>query len=140
MTSENKNIIRSISKTVAIVSLAFIVIVSVILILNYIRLQSVSPENNKVVEQLIIKLSENPDDEQLKTQIRSIDLISRKAFFSSHTQLKTGAILLLTGVIFFILSFKIFQTFSLKDKTLGIATKADYWATKSKERFWILFI
>ncbi|OFY34336.1 MAG: hypothetical protein A2275_02750 [Bacteroidetes bacterium RIFOXYA12_FULL_35_11] len=132
--------IKAIAKTITIVSLAFIVIVSVILILNYIRLQSVSPESNKVVEHLIIKLSENSEDEQLKTQIRSLDLITRKAFFSTHTQLKAGALLLLSGVIIFLLSFKIFHSFSLKNNDHSKEIKTDYWLTKSKERFWIFFI
>jgi len=47
---------------------------------NYFQLQSVDPLNSTVLERLIEKLAQGPEDEELREEIRALDLLARKAY------------------------------------------------------------
>ncbi len=100
-----------VAKRVAVVSTVLSVILSVLMIANYIQVKSVDPINSKAVAQLMTQLQETPHDETLKEQIRALDLLARKAYFTHLWQLRTGVFLLFAFVLVFLAAFKYMGSF-----------------------------
>ena len=85
----------NIAKKIAVISAAFFLILSILMIANYIQTKSVDPLNSSALNKLMLSLQENPNDTELKEQIRALDLLARRAYFTNQRQTKTGSYLLL---------------------------------------------
>lgn len=92
---------------IAIVAGIFAFIISILLILNYLQTNRIDPINTEVINMLVERLSENPKDELLREQIREMDLLARKAYFTNQWQIRTGGLLLIfcVGLIILALQF-----------------------------------
>ncbi|HEX7583866.1 MAG TPA: hypothetical protein VF373_04200, partial [Prolixibacteraceae bacterium] len=89
---------------IAWIAAGFSIIIAVLLIANFAQTKLNSPTDNKTIPALVKRLSQNPGDEALKTEIRAFDLMARKAYFTSQWQLRNGSYLMFLGVIITILS------------------------------------
>ena len=96
----------NVAKRVALVALVFAVILSALLIVNYIQTKSIDPLNSEALNQLMLQLQENQNDEALKEQIRALDLLARKAYFTNQWQIRTGGFLLFAFVLTFLIALK----------------------------------
>jgi outer membrane protein assembly factor BamB len=85
-------------KRVAIIAAVFALIISILLIANYVQTKSIDPLNSKAITRLMSQLRETPNDNALKDQIRAIDLLARSAYFTYQWQVRTGSILLFVFV------------------------------------------
>jgi len=95
---------------VAVVSGLFSLVVSILLIANYVQVQAITPLDNPELLKLRQQLAAAPEADKnseaasyrpaadLVDQIRTLDLLTRKAFFTSQAHLKMGGYLLLGGV------------------------------------------
>ena len=106
----NENRIMKISANTAIVAFVFSFIVAILLMLNYYQLKANDPLELESMELLVERLKDEPNNEELKNEIRSLDLLARKAFFTSQWQVKTGRYLLLLGSIIWILAMRYYFT------------------------------
>ena len=88
----------NIAKRIGQISTVFAFVLSILMIANYIQTKSVDPLNSKSIAQLMLQLQKNPDDTALKEQIRALDLLARKAYFTHQWQIKTGSYLLFAFV------------------------------------------
>ena len=79
---------------------------AVLLIANFVQTKLNKPIDNKTIPALVKRLSENPSDETLKTEIRAFDLMARKAYFTSQWQIRTGSYLMFLGIIISILAIR----------------------------------
>lgn len=104
------NQIMKISANTAIVAFVFSFIVAILLMLNYYQLKANDPLELKSMELLVERLKDEPNNEELKNEIRSLDLLARKAFFTSQWQVKTGRYLLLLGSIIWIFAMRYYFT------------------------------
>jgi len=130
----------NVAKRVAVVAVVFAVIISVLLIVNYLQTKSIDPLNSKAISQLMAKLQENPNDEALKEQIRALDLLARKAYFTYQWQIRTGSILLFVFVLVFLIALKYMS--SLKSQLPDLSESAsqdDTWENKLLSRRYIIF-
>jgi len=90
-----------------LISGVFCAVVSLLLILNFWHMKQHEPLESKTIEVLVERLSNEPNNEELKEEIRSFDLLARKAYFTSRWQVRTGTWLLLFGGIVLAVSLKI---------------------------------
>jgi low affinity Fe/Cu permease len=129
--------IKTLARYVAYLSVAVIVFVSVVMIINYVQIKKYEPIQGHSIDKLMEKLQASPDDKELREQIRVVDLLSRKAYFTSNWQIKSGGFILLVFIILFLISAKIYSS---KDSIeSGESEKLDhFWIIKSKERKWLL--
>ncbi|UCH92940.1 MAG: PQQ-binding-like beta-propeller repeat protein [Candidatus Aminicenantes bacterium] len=128
------------AKRVAIIAAVFAVILSTLLIANYIQTKSIDPLNSKAITQLMAKLQENPNDTALKEQIRALDLLARKAYFTYQWQIRTGSILLFVFVLAFLIALKYMS--SLKSQLPDLSESPnpdDTWENKLLSRRYIIF-
>ena len=99
------------ARSVAVVSGIFALILCVLLITNFLQTQSVDPLNSGALTRLMDELRENPEDTALKEQIRALDLLARKAYFTRQWQIRTGGYLLFGFVLALLLSLKYMSAF-----------------------------
>ena len=87
------------SYRVVLVSGIFCSLVALLLILNFWHMKKNEPLESKTIEALVERLKQEPDNEELRKEIRSFDLLARKAYFTSRWQVKTGTWLLAGGLV-----------------------------------------
>jgi outer membrane protein assembly factor BamB len=102
----NENQTMKIAANTAMVAFVFSFLVAILLMLNYYRLKANDPLELKSMELLVERLKDEPNSEELKNEIRSLDLLARKAFFTSQWQVKTGRYILLLGSIIWIFAMR----------------------------------
>jgi len=102
------------ARQIAWVAGAFALIMAVLLIANFVQTKLNNPIDNKTIPELVKRLSQSPDDDALKAEIRAFDLMARKAYFTSQWQLRTGCYLMFLGLIIFILAIR--YVLSVKSK------------------------
>src|SRR5512139_3651263 len=94
-------------KRMALIAFIFGILICVLLIANYLQIKKADPVNMKVMNSLVERLYQNPDDAGLREEIRTLDLLSRKAYFTSRWQIRTGGYLLLLALALIILSMQV---------------------------------
>ena len=90
---------NTVAKKVVIFAAVSAGILSVLMIANYVQTKSNDPLNSQVITQLIAQLQDNPEDTILKEQIRALDLLARKAYFTYQWQIRTGGYLLFAFIL-----------------------------------------
>ncbi len=103
-----------ISQNIALIAGIFCTAVAMLLLLNFWQVSKTDPIESAALNALVERLNQEPNNEELKVEIRNFDLLARKAYFNSQWQVKTGAYLLLFGAI--VLAFALRIYYSLKSK------------------------
>ncbi len=118
-----------------LISGIFCGVVALLLILNFWNMKQHEPLESEAIEALVKRLSQEPNNEVLKEEIRSFDLLARKAYFTSKWQIKAGTWLLLIGGIVLAASMKIYTDLragidppeALTEGLLKARANAQYW-------------
>ena len=90
-------------KVVSQISGIFTVIVALTMIYSLVQLKTINPLDNPAFIAIKEQFDKDPENAAKIEQVRAMDLMARKAYFSSRRQIETGSWLLLTGAIAFIL-------------------------------------
>ena len=88
----------------------FTLFIAVMMIIGYVQLEKIRPLENPSLDTLREIYDQNPNNEDIKEQIRALDLMARKAFFTARWQIETGTYLLLAGALIFIISQRLLFT------------------------------
>jgi outer membrane protein assembly factor BamB len=108
------------------------------MIANYIQYKKADPVNMPVINPLVERLNSNPADSALRTQIRTLDLLSRKAYFTSQWQIRTGGYMLLAALALMIIALQVVEN-RKKINPLPDAENADETLLQNrKARKWIV--
>ena len=130
----------NVAQRVALVAVVFAVILSVLMIVNYIQIKSIDPLNSKAINQLMLQLQENQNDEALKEQIRALDLLARKAYFTYQWQIRTGGFLLFALVLTFLIALKYMNSLNVQLPNLNEESESENtWENKLLARKYIIF-
>jgi outer membrane protein assembly factor BamB len=124
-----------IARRTALISGIFCALVALLLLLNFWDMKRHEPLESATIEALVKRLSEEPNNETLKEEIRSFDLLARKAYFTSRWQVKTGTWLLLVGGIVLAISLKMYTDLrariekpeEMTEEILKARANAQYW-------------
>jgi outer membrane protein assembly factor BamB len=126
-------------RNISIASAIFAMILCVVIIVNYIQVKRTDPLNSQVMKVLVDRMHANPDDEQLRQEIREIDLLSRKAFFTSQWQIRMGGYLLFISILAIVVCIK---SIELLQKSLPAAPgelRTDFWINRKVNRSWVIY-
>lgn len=85
----------------------FSTVVLVLMAVTFARLDATDPLRAGLLEAKQKRLQQNPGDEELREEIRQLDLLARRAFFDARGFLNTGAFLLLGGLAVLLASLKL---------------------------------
>jgi outer membrane protein assembly factor BamB len=89
----------------------FSLIVGAFMIVNNLRLKASDPIHTPALQRLVQELNASPQNDALKEQIREMDFLARRAFFTSQHFNQSGIWLLLGGVVMTVVAFKILGTY-----------------------------
>lgn len=103
LSEKNRKLLRAVSYASAM----FTLLIAMTMIFSFLQLEIVRPLENPVLTELKKNFDNDPRNTDLKEQIRALDLMARKAYFSTRWQIETGSYLLVFGAIFFFLSQRI---------------------------------
>ena len=92
----------SILKVVSQVAGGFTLVVALTMIFSLVQLKTINPLDNPVLLSVKDQYDKDPANASKAEQVRAMDLMARKAYFSSRWQVETGSYLLLAGAIIFI--------------------------------------
>ncbi|PKP21146.1 MAG: hypothetical protein CVU05_07505, partial [Bacteroidetes bacterium HGW-Bacteroidetes-21] len=101
-------------KSVLTIAAIFSFAICVLIIANYFQINRNDPVNTKVINTLVERLNQTPDDQALKEEIREFDLLARKAYFTTQWQIRFGGYLLLVGLIVIVISLLMLDSFRKK--------------------------
>lgn len=93
------NVLRIISQIAA----GFTLIVALTMIFSFAQSKIMKPLDNPILLSLKEQYDKDPSNAIKAEQIRVMDLMARRAYFSSRWQVETGSYLLIAGVLIFIL-------------------------------------
>lgn len=128
-----------IARNTAIISGAFVLLLSALILVNYLQIQSVDPLNSEALTRLMQQLRQEPGNEDLKEQIRALDLLARRAYFTHQWQLRTGSYLLFGSMLVFLVALKYMG--SLKSQLPDLMRQLDReeaWEDRILARKWVL--
>ena len=129
-----------IARNSAVISGAFVLLLSALILVNYMQVQSVDPLNSEALTRLMQQLREEPGNEDLKEQIRALDLLARRAYFTHQWQLRTGSYLLFGSMLVFLVALKYMG--SLRSQLPDLTREPDRaaaWEERILARKWVLF-
>ncbi len=106
-------------KRVAQIAGVFAFIISALLIVNYAQYKRIDPVETVLINSLVDRLNNNPGDTQLREEIRTLDLLARKAYFTNQWQIRTGGYLLLLCIAVLVIAMQIIKSNSGKEVVIS---------------------
>ena len=127
---------RKVYRNIALVTVVFALALLFMMGMSWIQMRQATPLQTEVMETLKQMNESNSDNAKLAEQIRQLDLLSRKAYFTQESHLKTGAWILCAMAAVIGLSLRMYfkDTKNLPEKDLH---PIDEWMTKSHARKYI---
>jgi outer membrane protein assembly factor BamB len=95
----NKEDKIKLTRDLIVIAGIFSVFTALLLFINFMQMTRNEPLESEALKTLVLRLAEDPDDDALKNDIRNLDLLARKAYFTAQWQVKTGGLLLLCGSV-----------------------------------------
>ena len=125
-------------RNIAVISAAFAVLFAVLLALNQILYTSSAPLDMPAMTAMREKLDQDPANEQLQAEIRELDLLARKVYFTGRHQVETGTWILIFAASMLIISLRmLFARYkSLPDKDID---PFDAWIMQTLSRKYIMY-
>ena len=92
----------SIFKGISLAAGVFTLVIAITLIFSLVQLNRINPLDNPALLSVKEQFDKDPANADKAEQVRAMDLMARKAYFSSRWQVETGSYLLLAGAIIFV--------------------------------------
>lgn len=124
-------------KRVATVAAVFSVLVCVLIVANYVQLNRQDPVDNMMIDRLVERLSQNPSDQELRQEIRELDLLARKAYFTNQWQIRFGGYMLLAGIAVLIIAMQMIRANEQKHLPVELGPEEDLMHTQKLSRRWV---
>ena len=125
--------------SIAFASALLAFVLCLLISVNYFQVKSSDPLNSPVMKSLVEKFRNNPDDEQLKAEIRELDLLARKAFFTTQWQIRIGGYLLLFSVLIVVICLKTAELLTAKMPVLPGESPVNFWDSRKINRRWVAY-
>ena len=127
---------RNVYRNIAFVTVAFALALFVMLGVSWVQMRQATPLQTEVMETLKQLNESNTENVELAEEIRQLDLLSRKAYFTQKSHLKSGAWILCAMALVIGLCLRMYfkDTKNLPEKELD---PIDEWLTKSNARKYI---
>ena len=81
----------------------FTLLIALTMIFSLVQLKSINPLDNPALVSVKEQFDKDQANNSKAEQVRAMDLMARKAYFSSRSQVETGSYLLLAGAVIFLL-------------------------------------
>lgn len=103
-----------VAKAVAWVSGLFSLVACIFIIMQQIQSMTIDPLNDPTLKVLKAQIQKDRDNQQLRDTVRNLHLMTRRAFFTNQTQMRSTGWMLLLSVSIFLASMKTYVELRLK--------------------------
>ena len=124
-------------RVVSQISMGFALLVAMTMIFTFVQLKIMKPLDSPILTSVKEQYDKDPAEGVKAEQIRAMDLMARKAYFTSRWQVETGSYLLLAGIIVFVLCQRIIADNEKPSPVLADA-KPDAEAGRTSNRKFII--
>lgn len=124
-------------RCISIISGGFAVVISIMLIINFLQVKSRDPLNTTAMQLLTEKWMQDPGNAELQEEIRQLDLLARKAFFTSQWQIKTGGYLLAGSLLLLVISLTWMEMRRPRTPVVAGTVQESLWERSTLQRKWI---
>lgn len=107
MLARSRETVRLVARAVAAVAAVYCGALVVLLGANVLQVGRVDLLESPALDRLVERLSASPEDRELRDQVRSFDLVARRAYFDSRDRLRAGSILLFGGLVALVASLRV---------------------------------
>jgi outer membrane protein assembly factor BamB len=122
---------------IAFAAALFAVILSVLIIINWAQMKRADPLGSVALKSMNDRLAADPDNQQLREDIRTLDLLARKAYFTSRWQIRTGGYILMISVLIVVICMKTIDYIQKKIPEVPGVRQETYWLDRKISRKWI---
>jgi len=126
-------------KRISLVSAIFAVLLCVLIIVNFVQTNRIDPLNTTALNALTERLKSNPADEKLRDEIRELDLLARKAFFTNQWQVRAGGYMLLISVLVMFICLKSIEAMQTQLPAMPTSDKSDFWNNEKLKSKWVTY-
>src|SRR5512137_3026666 len=88
---------------VSMASGVFTLVIAFTMIFSLLQLKTINPLDSPALLTVKDQYDKDPASRDKAEQVRAMDLMARKAYFSSRWQVETGSYLLIAGVVIYVL-------------------------------------
>ncbi len=125
-------------RNTATVSGIFAMVLCVLILINFLQVKRADPLNTPALKMLVERLKSSPGDKQLQQEVRELDLVARKAFFTSQWQVRTGGYLLFFSLLLVIICLKSIEMMKpVIPEPPG--KEDDFWNERMLNRKWVAY-
>jgi hypothetical protein len=124
-------------KGIALIAGIFSFVICVLIIANFFQINRSDPVNTEIMNVLVDRLNQDPTDTQLREQVRALDLLARKAYFTNQWQIRIGGYLLLMGIAVIVIAMQMLISDEKKKVLLHPQKDDDLLLTQRQTRKWI---
>lgn len=90
-------------RTISHIAAGFTLVIALTMIFSFVQLKIINPLDNPVLIQIREQYDKDPANAVNAEQVRIMDLMARRAYFSARWQVETGSYLLILGAVVFII-------------------------------------
>ncbi len=127
-------------RSILIIAGVFSFAVCILMIANYFQLNSSDPVNTGVINTLVERLNKTPDDQALRNEIREMDLLARKAYFTTQWQIRFGGYLFLTAIIIMVIAVLMMDALNKKILSVTLIKNEKLPETQKTARKWTAIV
>ena len=109
---------------ISLISAVFTLVIAFTMLFTLVQLKTINPLDNPALLSIQEQYERDPDNQDKAEYVRAMDLMARKAYFSSRWQVEAGSYLLLAGAVIFVI-FQRLIAGSEKPKRYPAAEKPD---------------
>ena len=101
--------VARVSLAVGLVAAVFVLVMCVLLTVTHLQLKHADPLNNATLVSLRDRYADGERGDQVKADIRQLDLLARKAFFTSQGQIRAGGVAAVIAAALMLVAFGVYQ-------------------------------
>ena len=121
-------------RLMAVVSGFFSILLCILIIINFIQLKRTDPLNTPALASIQERFIKDPGNTALQQDIRQLDLLARKAFFTSQRQIRSGGYLLFASLLLLVICVKSLELIIPKIPSVLAAGPENPWRRRKIQR------
>lgn len=127
-------VVGHVARGIAMASAGFCLVLGALLVVHFLQLRAADPLDNRARQALEAKLRENPGDDNLREEIRALDLLARRALFTSGWQLRSGAWMLGGGIAVLLIALQVHRRMHRAAPEMPTGRPPDPWRRAARAR------
>jgi len=135
---ERRRTTAQVSLAVGLVAAVFVLVMCALLTATHLQLKNADPLNNATLVGLRDRYADGERGDQVKADIRQLDLLARKAFFTGQAQIRAGGVAAVIAGALMLVAFGIYQAAMRNVPPVNRESREGmFWIGVQRSRAWV---